>query len=77
MLEALPEDFSQKLYPEGVDLMVSVKTCRDKLYYMFEAISGQLRERNELYTEENLELAKWMLLLLNLTSDVFPQLFRI
>jgi hypothetical protein len=77
ILEALPEDFSHKLYPEGIDLIVALKTARDKLYYLFETVSSQLRERNELYTDENTELANWMLMLMGRVEKAFHNLFRL
>ena len=77
ILEALPDDFSQKLYPEGIDLIVTIKTARDKLYYLFDTVSTQLRERNELYSDENTELANWMLILMDKIEKSSHNLFRL
>jgi hypothetical protein len=77
ILEALPDDFSQKFYPEGIDFLVAIKTARDKMYYLFETATSQLRERNELFTDENIELANWMIILLAKIRDAFPCLYRL
>lgn len=77
ILEALPEKFRQDFYPEGIDLIVAIKNARDKLYYLFETITTQLRERNELYNEENVELANWMLILLDSIEKHSRNLFRL
>lgn len=75
--EALPGEFRDKFYPEGIDLLIAVKTARDKLYYLFETVFAQLRERNELYSEENAELANWMLMLMGRIEKASHNLFRL
>lgn len=40
-------------------------------------MSSQLRDRNELYQDENTELANWMIVLMGKVERAFHNLFRI
>lgn len=54
-----------------------MKTAKDKTYYLFEWICTELREKNELYTDENSELINWMLLLLTRLQRAYYNLLRV
>jgi hypothetical protein len=51
LFQALPQEFVQQFYPEAIDMLVTVKTTKDKAFYLFEWICSELREKNELYTD--------------------------
>jgi uncharacterized membrane-anchored protein len=38
LFQALPPEFVQQFYPEAVDMLVTVKTVKDKSFYLFDWI---------------------------------------
>ena len=77
LFQALPAEFIQQFYPEAIDMLVSVKTTKDKTFYLFEWICSELREKNELYSDENIELTNWILSFLNRLQRTYYNLQRV
>ena len=77
LMEALPESFTGKFHPDIMNLLVLLKTTSDKLYLLFDLSSHYLRERNEVYAKDNIELAAWMILLLDKIMVLHASLYRI
>lgn len=53
LAEALPESFTSKLYPEVITTLTALKSANDKLYYIFITISDILRNRSDIFSNEN------------------------
>lgn len=75
--EALPEELTNKFYPEVIQTLTKIKTANDKLYYIFEICSLTFKNKSEIYSKENEELAQWLILLMKEVSMLYSSLHKL
>lgn len=77
LVDTLPEQFCQQLYPHLMNLLMKVTSANHKLYLLFDAVSAAMTHKSELYAPEQETLVAWMLMVLDQVPIIFGSLLKI
>lgn len=77
IIDTIPESYTNQFYPEIVKIVIDLKSANDKLYLLFDAATGYLRTRGDIYAKDNIEKAKWLVLLMEQVPLLYGQLSKI
>ena len=77
IVETIPESYTKQFYPEIINIVIDLKSANDKLYLLFDTVSTYIRTRNDIFAKENLDKAKWLVMLLEQIPLLYGQLTKI
>lgn len=58
-------------------ILTSVKSANDKLYYIFLTVADTFKNKQDIYSKENQELAQWLIVLLKEVIMLYGCLHKI
>ncbi len=77
LIDIIPESYTQQFYPEIIKIVIDLKSANDKLYLLFDTASSYIRTRNDIFSKDNLEKARWLIMLLEQVPLLYGQLTKI
>ncbi len=77
LIDTIPESYTQQFYPEIIKIVIDLKSANDKLYLLFDTASSYIRTRTDIFSKDNLEKARWLIMLLEQVPLLYGQLTKI
>ncbi len=77
LIQTIPESYTQQFYPDIIKIVIDLKSANDKLYLLFDTASSYIRTRSDIFSKDNLEKARWLIMLLEQVPLLYGQLTKI
>ena len=77
LVDTLPENICQQLYPHLINLLMKITGANHKLYLLFDTVSAVMTHKSELYAPDQETLVAWMLMVLDQVPIMFGSLMKI